>query len=196
MDNERFRRCINGHIVPNGAKFCPWCGESILLDANNQRKSETKNNTITFDIHEIKNSSKNTIVYDHNYNDKTVVLNKSNNKLDGFGRITGFLITYDINEFGVFYPIHEGKEIIGRGTTATIQIDDKQLSKEHAVILSRHDKFIFEDLLSTNGSYVNGIDILGKIELNHADIIEIGKYKYIFVKIPNIINYSIKSISK
>ena len=44
MDNERFRRCINGHIVPNGAKFCPWCGESILLDANNQRKSETKKN--------------------------------------------------------------------------------------------------------------------------------------------------------
>lgn len=195
MNNkETFFRCKNGHIVPESAKFCPWCGESIISENSKEIISKDRNSTIICEPQIASDSSKRTIIYNHNDNDKTIVISKSNKKICALGKLVGFIVSYDIDESGMFFPIHEGREIIGRGSTATIKIEDSQLSKEHAVILYRQGKFIFEDLLSTNGSYINGVDVLEKIELHHSDIIEIGKYKYVFIEIPHI-NFKLLAIN-
>ncbi len=183
-DKESFKRCINGHIVPHDATYCPWCGE-IMSKKQQVNKDNSKTNTILLDgegQHE-----RHTIKIEDisNNNEKTIVFNKSRKNDTSIGKLVAFLVTYEIIPNGSYFPIREGREIIGRSASATIKIDDAQLSKEHAVILYRNNKFIFEDLLSTNGSYINGHDVIGRKELHHSDIIEMGNHKFIFVEIPN-----------
>lgn len=183
-DKDSFIRCINGHIVPNEATYCPWCGEII---SKNNKPAQKKSRLETISLEKEQNIGRHTIkINDININsEKTIIFNKSKKNNSNIGKLVAFLVTYGISPNGTYFPIREGREIIGRAASATIKIDDAQLSKEHAIILYRNNKFIFEDLLSTNGSFVNGKDVIERIELHHSDIIEMGNNKFIFVEIPN-----------
>jgi pSer/pThr/pTyr-binding forkhead associated (FHA) protein len=46
----------------------------------------------------------------------------------------------------------DARLVIGRGATATLQLDDVHLSSEHGVIFREHEQYIYRDLRSTNGS--------------------------------------------
>lgn len=182
---ENFSRCSNGHIIPYGAEFCPWCGESA--GANPKAASSAANDDSLKTINMEQTGGMETHTMGLNESpvapERTVIMRPQGSK-NNASRIVGFLITYDASQEGAFYPLHEGRETIGRGSGATITINDSQLSKEHAVILYRNKKFIFEDRLSTNGSVLNGKETIGQIELHHGDVLELGNAKYIFVEIP------------
>lgn len=183
-DKESFTRCINGHVVPYDATYCPWCGE-IISKKSKSAQGNLKTNTISLD-NEGQHERHTIKIEDFSINnEKTIVFNKSRKNNTSIGKLVAFLVTYEIIPNGSFFPIREGREIIGRAASATIKIDDAQLSKEHAVILYRNNKFIFEDLLSTNGSFINGHEVIGREELHHSDTIQMGNYKFIFVEIPN-----------
>ena len=64
---------------------------------------------------------------------------------------------------------------IGRNSNNTIQLLNSRVSGNHVEIYSKRDKFIIEDLHSTNGTYVNGLKIK-KAYLNNNDVISIGIY--------------------
>ncbi len=188
---ENFSRCSNGHIIPYGAEFCPWCGESA---SNNPKEASPAENYES--VRTINMEQTGSIPTAGGMETHTVVLNESpaapertiivrpQDKKSGTSRIVGFLVSYDASQEGAFYPLHEGREIIGRGSGATITISDSKLSQEHAVILYRNKKFIFEDKLSTNGSLLNGKDAIGQFELHHGDVLEMGNAKYVIVEIP------------
>jgi pSer/pThr/pTyr-binding forkhead associated (FHA) protein/RNA polymerase subunit RPABC4/transcription elongation factor Spt4 len=189
---EPFVRCSKGHIVTDGAEFCPWCGELVKqaqVTQNTENRTvqmtEQMTNNVTYetDRKTIRIPSTDTLKFNGG-EDRTVVM-RPGGKKDGppRGRIVGFLVSYTISPSGKFYTLYEGRETIGRKNT-TICIDDTQLSSEHAVLLHRNGRFIFEDRLSTNGSKVNGRDVLGQIDLNHGDVLEMGSHIYILVSIP------------
>lgn len=68
---------------------------------------------------------------------------------------------------------------IGRRSHNDVVIDNLAVSGEHAVmIMSGHDVYL-EDLGSTNGTTVNGQPIKKHL-LQHADTVEIGKYRIRF----------------
>ena len=69
---------------------------------------------------------------------------------------------------------------IGRRSHNDLVIDNLAVSGEHAVmIMSGHDVYL-EDLGSTNGTTVNGQPIKKHL-LQHADTVEIGKYRIRFM---------------
>jgi pSer/pThr/pTyr-binding forkhead associated (FHA) protein len=77
---------------------------------------------------------------------------------------------------------HKGKSfdlgdelVIGRSEKSHIVLDDTYVSQVHARIYSKDDKFMLEDLGSTNGTYLNRRRITGTTELHKGDQIKIGK---------------------
>ena len=52
-----------------------------------------------------------------------------------------------------------GTHIIGRGTAATVRIDDDGVSREHAKLVITEEMVNLLDLQSTNGTYVNGAPV-------------------------------------
>ena len=69
---------------------------------------------------------------------------------------------------------------LGRRPYNDIVIDNLAVSGEHAVLQMSGTEVYVEDLNSTNGTYVNG-KAIKKHLLQHADVVEIGKYKISFV---------------
>ena len=69
---------------------------------------------------------------------------------------------------------------LGRRPYNDIVIDNLAVSGEHAVLQISGAEVYVEDLNSTNGTYVNGKAVKKQL-LQHADVVEIGKYKISFV---------------
>jgi len=71
------------------------------------------------------------------------------------------------------YPI-EGQELrIGRGADNDMVIDMDNVSRGHARVVKRDDGIYVEDLQSTNGSYVNDIEVKAD-RLRNGDLLKIG----------------------
>ncbi len=71
---------------------------------------------------------------------------------------------------------------IGRAPGNDLYLDyDLQVSSRHAVITMEGRRYFIEDLGSTNKTYVNGMKIDVKIELNSGDEIKIGNMTFTFI---------------
>ena len=83
---------------------------------------------------------------------------------------------------GMVYPLTEEETILGRNPTTDVTLLDESISREHALILydDDNDQFTIEDLMSTNGTKVNGKRVRS-VALTHGDQIEIGKTCFRFV---------------
>lgn len=79
------------------------------------------------------------------------------------------------------YLLDKARTSIGRRPSNDIHIDNLAVSGEHAAILQVGEDFYMEDLASTNGTIVNDA-IVERHLLQHADLIEIGKYKLKFIR--------------
>jgi len=66
-----------------------------------------------------------------------------------------------------------GENIIGRGANAEIPVASGNLSRHHARVLFVNDKYVLEDLGSTNGSNVNGARVHSHA-LAEGDLVELG----------------------
>jgi pSer/pThr/pTyr-binding forkhead associated (FHA) protein len=85
---------------------------------------------------------------------------------------------------GTTYIVFQGNKVpivhrltIGRDAKNSITLDDKLVSREHAVIQKIKDDFYIQDLHSTNGTHVNGTKIPpgDYVRLNLSDTILIGR---------------------
>jgi hypothetical protein len=63
---------------------------------------------------------------------------------------------------------------IGRSGDADVRIEDRYASGIHARVFSRGDRFLVEDMNSTNGTLLNGASLRGEAELVDGDTIQIG----------------------
>ena len=78
------------------------------------------------------------------------------------------------------YPIKEGVSLtIGRRNTNTVVIENLAVSGNHAKIENVGDAFLFSDMQSKNGSFINK-QLVSSHYLNHGDTITIGKHSLIF----------------
>jgi len=71
------------------------------------------------------------------------------------------------------YVIPNNRIQIGRDKTCDIILDNPYISNEHCAICSNGSKIFVEDLISTNGTFVNGKKIDTKVELKDGDKITI-----------------------
>ncbi len=63
---------------------------------------------------------------------------------------------------------------IGRSREADVPIEDRYASGVHARVFPRGDRFVVEDMRSTNGTLLNGASLDGEAELIDGDKIQIG----------------------
>lgn len=91
------------------------------------------------------------------------------------------------NAFLSEHQLNKERTTIGRRTTNDIHIDNLAISGEHAAILKIGNNFYVEDLNSTNGTLVNA-EATKKHLLQHADLIELGKYQLKYINEPALNN--------
>jgi hypothetical protein len=69
---------------------------------------------------------------------------------------------------------------IGRHRSSDIQVDDPEVSRQHASITWSGSYYIIEDLGSANGTFVNGERISGPRPLKDGDLLRLGKIELAF----------------
>ena len=91
-------------------------------------------------------------------------------------------MTFDIEDFGIDFKLFEGRNTIGSKSSSDITIQDSQVSSLHGLILYKKNKFILTDELSTNGTLLNGEDLVPRntYDLNDGDEIKVGDTTLLF----------------
>lgn len=97
--------------------------------------------------------------------------------------LRGFLVSYQSNAQGDFWPLHGGRKSVGRansGEQVDIPLSDATISSRHAafVVDGASGSVQVEDTGSTNGTFVNEehIGFNGKRELRDGDKVRFGGY--------------------
>lgn len=97
--------------------------------------------------------------------------------------LAGFLVSYEGNELGSFYPIHQGQNLVGRKGAAgglNIELEHGTTSSRHAMILAsaRPGRVKIEDIGSTNGTFIGDLMLERgkKHELKDGDVVRFGGY--------------------
>jgi pSer/pThr/pTyr-binding forkhead associated (FHA) protein len=76
------------------------------------------------------------------------------------------------------YPVG-ATTTIGRLPDNSVMIDNPAVSAHHARVFREGERFILEDLKSTNGTFVNEQHVYRHV-LRHRDVILIGKHRLVF----------------
>jgi hypothetical protein len=156
-----------GQQVPGGAKQAPAVEKPVAEEPKPEKKE-------TF-------AKKGTIIQSTNLDKEQTDKDRERKKL------TGFLVSYSLSPNGEFFPLYEGKNIIGRAETANVSIqNDSAISDRHVSILNRtvDRKFKFKDEQSSNGTFINE-ELLDDGELKNLDIIRVGNTRLLFMEIPS-----------
>jgi uncharacterized caspase-like protein len=89
------------------------------------------------------------------------------------------LVRQGINPGGV-YPLIAATNTIGRGDGLEVTVHDTMISRRHARIVRRDHDYFVEDLLSANGTFVNGSKLKDPQLLKDGDQIAVGDTVLIF----------------
>ena len=101
--------------------------------------------------------------------------------LDGRRTLAGFLVSYQDDALGKFWPLWNGRNVIGRAETGQdvdIPIGHGTTSTTHAAIECDAARFTLSDLGSTNGTFHNeeAIGFQGRRDLRDGDKVRFGGY--------------------
>jgi hypothetical protein len=83
------------------------------------------------------------------------------------------------------YELDGHDVVIGRAPTCDIVLTDDQIaSRRHSLLRYHGDRFAVSDLGSSNGTYVNDVEIHGDVALSDGDRVTIGEHELIFATTP------------
>jgi phosphoserine phosphatase RsbU/P len=74
------------------------------------------------------------------------------------------------------FLIGPGTSLIGRQPDAAVYLESLAVSRSHAQIVDEKDEYFVEDVGSSNGTFVNGQAVSGRIALTDRDTLQIGPY--------------------
>jgi hypothetical protein len=88
------------------------------------------------------------------------------------GRTPRLVIYYEEGEVEV--PLEMPRLTLGRSSEADVHIEHTSVSRHHALLMRDGTRYMLEDLQSTNGTFVNGERITGKVYLTHGARIQLA----------------------
>jgi hypothetical protein len=99
----------------------------------------------------------------------------------GGGTMDAWLVVdrSDVLEPGSRYDLFGGATL-GRSGDADISFSDRYASGLHARVYSRGDRYFVEDMNSTNGTLLNGAEVVGEAEIADGSVISIGDTSFRF----------------
>jgi len=95
------------------------------------------------------------------------------------------LVVINGSDLGKRYPLTRRSTVIGRSSKTDVQIEEDSISRNHAMIMNRGDRYLLKDLGSTNGTYVNDRPI-DELDLRDGDLLKIGRTIFKFLSGTNI----------
>jgi ABC transport system ATP-binding/permease protein len=66
---------------------------------------------------------------------------------------------------------------LGRAEANTIRLTDRNVSRNHAILKKNGQGWLVRDLQSYNGTYVNGVRVIGETPIQNGDIVQLGDYR-------------------
>lgn len=103
----------------------------------------------------------------------------------GYSRPAANLVVRQGTQAGMSFPILGQQAIVGREEGVDIVLQDPEASRRHTRISWQAGQFVVEDLGSTNGTFVNGVQITSPQALNAGDSIGIGQTVMVFQSVSN-----------
>lgn len=110
----------------------------------------------------------------------------------GGRRLTGIVTTFTWSSLGELYKVRDGRNYAGSGVVSAdnnsqceiLVSEDRTMSSAHFLILCQAGKYIISDNLSTNGTFVNDVQIDARgIDLEDDAVIKAGATVFRFQKI-------------
>lgn len=97
--------------------------------------------------------------------------------------VVGWLVGLSGTSRGESFAVRIGRNVLGRDRRSDIVVNDDQASSHHADLVFRPEerRFILMDHNSTNGTYVNEVEIEPRRDLVTKDIIRIGSQRFLFM---------------
>lgn len=119
--------------------------------------------------------------------DRTVAVQKLDPLATPKRYVVGWLIGLNGAARGESFPVRIGRNVLGRDRRSDIVIGDDQASSHHADLVFRPEerRFILMDHNSTNGTYVNDLEIEPRRDLADRDVVRIGSHKFLFMPLCN-----------
>jgi len=101
----------------------------------------------------------------------------------------GFLVSYQYEPLGTFWPLGQGPNLVGRAGARPdidVGISDATVSSEQASIDVESTGISVLDRGSTNGTFINGRQLPsgGKAMVGHGDRLRFGSFETIVVVVP------------
>lgn len=96
---------------------------------------------------------------------------------------------------GKIFPLQKGNNILGRSVKADVRLSDNGVSKNHAQIFVTNDKVIISDLKSSNGTFVNGIQVQNH-GLKTGDKILIHQTIFTIFQLPDNVVFADQKLNK
>ena len=78
-------------------------------------------------------------------------------------------------DMGTEYSLDKGELFIGRDQNNDIVINDPEVSRRHARLVLEGDVYKYEDLGSTNGTFIRGQRLVAPVVLRPGEIITLGE---------------------
>jgi pSer/pThr/pTyr-binding forkhead associated (FHA) protein len=107
---------------------------------------------------------------------------------DGRRPLAGFLVSFQDDPLGKFWPLYQGKNTVGRAETGQkvdIPIGHGTTSTHHAAIECDPQRSVLMDSGSTNGTFHNeeAIGFQGRRDLRDGDKVRFGGYSVLFINV-------------
>lgn len=122
---------------------------------------------------------------DNTREEKTRVSQVSRISDKRLGGIACFVQIYG-KDIGRKYALDKMQATIGRGPDNTVVIDMDNVSRAHCRIYSGPNGHYVEDMGSTNGTFVNDVEVIEQQKLRNGDFIKIGGVIFKFIDGDNI----------
>jgi pSer/pThr/pTyr-binding forkhead associated (FHA) protein len=74
-------------------------------------------------------------------------------------------------------PLHHDEYGLGRAEANSIRLTDRNISRKHAKLRRNGQGWLLADQQSYNGTYVNGVRVVGEQLLQPGDVIQLGDYR-------------------
>ena len=102
--------------------------------------------------------------------------------LDGMGSREACLVQIYGPDLGKKFAVDTAELTIGRGENCEIVLEMDNVSRRHCTLFSREGSVFLHDNDSTNGTYLNSVEVRGEAPLRSGDLIKIGSaiFKFLF----------------
>tara|TARA_B100000925_G_scaffold86291_1_gene61876 strand:- start:924 stop:1940 length:1017 start_codon:yes stop_codon:yes gene_type:complete len=187
-----FKQCEKGHFYKDTLSECNYCPKD---ESSSQNKTEiiATNNSLDDNFSEktqlFGNTQQSEIKNESFDPERTIISGSISKKSSDESdkkvqkrKLRAWLVSFDLEDFGVDFKILEGKNTIGSKSSNDITIQDSEVSALQGIILCRKDKFFITDEVSSNGTLLNGNDLEPRkpYDIKDGDRIKIGSTTLLF----------------